>query len=52
MNFSNILVGIFIVKEWLNDYDKIISFNRNLLFFGNVDVKKIREVVDLYGFFY
>jgi len=49
-NLSNTSVGIFIVKEWLNDHDKVIKSNKNPLFSGNVDARKIREVAELYGF--
>jgi len=49
-NLSNTSVGAFIVKEWLVNHDNIIRSNKNPLFSGNVDAKKIREVANLYGF--
>ncbi|EGR0593676.1 hypothetical protein RB981_001202 [Vibrio cholerae] len=51
-NLSNTSVGVFIVKEWLNDHDQVIRSNKNPLFSGNVDARKIREVAELYGFSY
>jgi len=49
-NLSNKTVGAFIVEEWLNDHDKVILSNKNPLFSGNVDAKKLREIAALYGF--
>lgn len=49
-NLSNTTVGNFIAKEWLNEHDKVILSNKNPLFSGNVDARKIREVAELYGF--
>jgi hypothetical protein len=43
-------IGSLIVQEWLLEHDQKVSDNKNPLFSGNVDARKIREVADMYGF--
>lgn len=39
-----------IFKSWLNNYEKLVSNEKNPLFSGNIDGKIIREIGDIYGF--
>ncbi|MCH2055438.1 MAG: MAE_28990/MAE_18760 family HEPN-like nuclease [Thalassotalea sp.] len=49
-NLEGTSVGALIVQEWLKEHDKSVSDNKNPLFSGNVDARKIREVAEIYGF--
>ncbi|WP_338506634.1 MAE_28990/MAE_18760 family HEPN-like nuclease [Erwinia aphidicola] len=50
VNFSQDRIAKVIFKEWLTAHKKLILANKNPLFSGNVDAKKIREVAEKYGF--
>lgn len=39
-----------ILKSWLTNHKMLVQNNKNPLFSGNVDAKKIREIADDYGF--
>ncbi|ELM6721227.1 hypothetical protein Q2X03_004027 [Salmonella enterica] len=50
IDFSQGNIAKVIFKEWLNAHKKLIQSNKNPLFSGNVDARKIREVAEKYGF--
>lgn len=50
IDFSQGNIAKVILKEWLNAHKKLIEANKNPLFSGNVDAKKIKEVAEKYGF--
>ncbi|MBC3249259.1 hypothetical protein H8I91_03180 [Serratia fonticola] len=50
VDFSQGDVAKAILKTWLEAHKKLIESNKNPLFSGNVDAKKIREVAERYGF--
>lgn len=50
IDFSQGNIAKLILKEWLTAHKKLIESNKNPLFSGNVDAKKIREVAEKYGF--
>jgi hypothetical protein len=50
IDFSQGNVARIILKAWLEAHKKLIESNKNPLFSGNVDAKKIREVAEKYGF--
>lgn len=50
IDFSNDNVSKTIFKTWLAAHKKLVDANKNPLFSGNVDARKIREVADKYGF--
>lgn len=50
IDFSIESVAKTILKTWLAEHQKIINSNRNPLFSGNVDARKIKEVAEHYGF--
>lgn len=52
IDFSNDNVSKTIFKTWLSAHKKLVDANKNPLFSGNVDARKIREVADKYGFSY
>lgn len=52
IDFSNDNVSKTIFKTWLAAHKKLVEANKNPLFSGNVDARKIREVADKYGFSY
>ncbi|TNV11605.1 hypothetical protein FH968_22295 [Buttiauxella sp. B2] len=52
IDFSNDNVSKTIFKTWLTAHKKLVDANKNPLFSGNVDARKIREVADKYGFSY
>lgn len=52
IDFSNDNVSKTIFKTWLTAHRKLVDANKNPLFSGNVDARKIREVADKYGFSY
>jgi len=39
-----------VLRYWLDDHQKATTENRNTLFSGNIDAKKVREVATDYGF--
>lgn len=50
IDFSIENVSKTIFKTWLEAHKKLVIANKNPLFSGNVDAKKIREVAESYGF--
>ncbi|MGP0903891.1 MAE_28990/MAE_18760 family HEPN-like nuclease [Serratia sp. CY76391] len=50
IDFSQGDIAKTILKTWLDAHKKLIDANKNPLFSGNVDAKKIREVAERYGF--
>ncbi|MDV0361160.1 MAE_28990/MAE_18760 family HEPN-like nuclease [Klebsiella michiganensis] len=50
IDFSQGNIAKVILKEWLSAHKRLIEANKNPLFSGNVDAKKIREVAEKYGF--
>lgn len=49
-NLDGITIGALVVQEWLKEHDQKVTDNKNPLFSGNVDAKKIRDVAEMYGF--
>lgn len=49
-DFSTGSVSKIILQEWLKKHKNDIKSNKNSLFSGNVDAKKIREIAEKYGF--
>lgn len=39
-----------VLRYWLDDHQRSIANNKNPLFSGNIDAKKVREVAEDYGF--
>ena len=50
IDFSSDNISKTIFKAWLTAHRKLVDANKNPLFSGNVDARKIREVADKYGF--
>ncbi|WP_084977934.1 MAE_28990/MAE_18760 family HEPN-like nuclease [Plesiomonas shigelloides] len=50
IDVTNGEVAKLILKTWLSEHKKLVSNNKNPLFSGNVDARKIRTVAEDYGF--
>lgn len=50
IDFSGENVAKLILKTWLNAHKKLVDSNKNPIFSGNVDARKIKEVAEHYGF--
>lgn len=49
-DYSNTDASKIILNSWLKKHKDLIANNKNPLFSGNVDAKKIKQVADKYGF--